>query len=406
MKAAQVFTVQNKVTLYKGEQEANSIELIELEEVGFMVVAQKNLYQIGDKVVLVQPDYNVSDIPLFESYIRPNGDESKSMLGKVNGLPRRIRAKKFNLSKEPNGTPVYSNGILLPISEVEDYLESKGINFYIGKGFGEIKLSLEDLDLDLTESLGITKYEEPEYTSKGGVKVAGGIKFPDGVYRTDEENINNLWKELTYPITLVGTEKCDGSSISIGITPQIPEGFICSRNMRKKLTIKKVVGRKKETLWVKILSWFGYGTDLNIYEEVESDDDFVKHGKPLLDHLINSGESNIILRGELNGGNLKGSGNKNNPASKEPVNIKIFGIDRMVDNLAVKVSYEEFIDTTKRLGLTTVKEVFNQTFNSKEELVSVCEDYFKDNMIEGIVVRSLDSIFSAKFMNLKYDSLK
>lgn len=123
MKAAQVFTVKNKITLYKGEQEASSIELIELEEVGFMVVAQKNLYQIGDKVVLVQPDFNVSDIPLFESYIRPNGDESKSMLGKVNGLPRRIRAKKFNLSKEPNGVPVYSNGILLPINEVEDYLE-------------------------------------------------------------------------------------------------------------------------------------------------------------------------------------------------------------------------------------------------------------------------------------------
>lgn len=391
MKAANVVTIKNKITLYKGEQEANSIELIELEEVGYELVSQKNLYQIGEKAVLVQPDFNVPDISLFESYIRPNGDESKSMLGKVNGLPRRIRAKKFNLSKEPNGDSVYSNGILLPISEVEDYLEVVFDSWH---------------NLDLTEALGITKYEEPEYTSKGGVKVAGGIKFPDGVYKTDEPNINTLWNKISYPIQLVGTEKADGSSISIAITPQIPEGFICSRNMRKKLTITKVIGRRNQTLWEKFLSWFGWGTDLNMYEEVPSDDDFVKHGKYLLSYLINSGESNLILRGELNGGNLKGSGNRNNPASKEPVNIKIFGADRMDNGLAKKVGYYEFMAIKNKLGLSTVKEVFNETFNSKEELVKKCEDYFKDNLIEGIVVRTLDSTFSAKIMNLKYDSLK
>ena len=78
----------------------------------------------------------------------------------------------------------------------------------------------------------------------------------------------------------------------------------------------------------------------------------------------------------------------------------------MDNGLAKKVSYYEFIEVTKRLGLSTVKEVFNETFNSKEELVKKCEDYFKDNLIEGIVVRTLDSTFSAKIMNLKYDSLK
>ena len=78
--AVSIVTVKNKIPLYKGDEQANSIEVIELEEVGFELVANKTLYQIGDKAVYIQPDYCVSDIPLFESFIRPNGDESKSML--------------------------------------------------------------------------------------------------------------------------------------------------------------------------------------------------------------------------------------------------------------------------------------------------------------------------------------
>jgi hypothetical protein len=122
MNPVSIVTIKNKIPLYKGDEQANSIEVIELEEVGFELVANKTLYQIGDKAVYIQPDYCVSDIPLFESFIRPNGNESKSMLGKIEGLPRRIRAKKFTLSKEPNGDPVYSNGILLLYYEVQEYL--------------------------------------------------------------------------------------------------------------------------------------------------------------------------------------------------------------------------------------------------------------------------------------------
>ena len=91
--------------------------------------------------------------------------------------------------------------------------------------------------------LKITKYEEPEHTNKYGIKTGAGKVFPEGVYKTDEENINNLWNHLEnkigYPVILVGTEKIDGSSITIGI--KNGEGFICSRNVNKPLTIKKVV---------------------------------------------------------------------------------------------------------------------------------------------------------------------
>ena len=407
MNPVSIVTIKNKIPLYKGDEQANSIEVIELEEVGFELVANKTLYQIGDKAVYIQPDYNVSDIPLFESFIRPNGDESKSMLGKVEGLPRRIRAKKFTLSKEPNGDPVYSNGILLPLLEVRDYLN--------------IGLTEVLVNTNLTELLGITKYEEPEPVSKSGLKSGQTeSKFPEGLYKTDEENINNLWnhieKKIGYPVTLVGTEKVDGSSITIGVTPKIPEGFICSRNLRKKLTIKKVVGRKKPKglKYIKYLyKSFLYKInlckkpDLNIYTEIENDDDFVRYGKPYLDVLLKESYGNIVLRGELNGGKLKGSGNKNNPASKEPANIKFFGLDKINEyGEAQKIPYLLFKTECEKAGVPLVKEVFNKQFNSKEELLTECNNYFKTNMIEGIVVRTLDSKFSAKVMNLEYDSKK
>ena len=400
--------MKNKIPLFKGKEQANTIELIELEEFGFELVTNKTLYQIGNRAVFIQPDYCVSDISLFDSFIRPNGDESKSMLGKVGGQARRIRAKKFNLSKAPNGDPVYSNGILLPITEVFDYLycDMKDWN-------NEDKLRrLSEIGEEFKKLLRITKYEEPEHTNKYGVKI-GLIKgkFPEGLYKTDEEDINNLWKDLenkiTYPVTLVGTEKIDGSSITIGVTPKIPEGFICSRNLRKKLTITKIIGHREPTIWEIFKSWFGITPNLKITEEVENDDDFVRHGKPYLDILLNNGETSLVLRGELNGGKLKGSGNKNNPASKEQPNIKFFGMDTVDEyGIATKCPYKLLKDICNGLNFPTVKEVFIKEFNSKEELIEECNNYFKTNMIEGIVVRTLDSKFSAKAMNLDYDSKK
>lgn len=408
MNPVSIVTIKNKIPLYKGDEQANSIEVIELEEVGFELVANKTLYQVGDKAIYIQPDYCVSDIPLFESFIRPNGDESKSMLGKVGGLPRRIRAKKFTLSKEPNGDPVYSNGILLPINDVEKYCKENKKSWHN---------STHWINNSLSEVLNITKYEEPEiiFNKKDnrnfpdGFK--GNFKFPEGIYKTDEENINNLWnhieKKIGYPVTLVGTEKVDGSSITIGVTPKIPEGFICSRNLRKKLTIKKIVGQRDMTFWETIKFFFGKNIDTNIYEEVENDDDFVRYGKPYLDLLINSKETNLIFRGELNGGKLKGSGNKNNPASKEQASIKVFGLDRINEyGEAEKIPYLLFKTECEKAGVPLVKEVFNKEFNSKEELLAECNNYFKTNMIEGIVVRTVDSKFSAKVMNLEYDSKK
>ena len=106
--------VERKIPLFKNGEPAQNIELIKLEGLGFSIVSQKNLYNIGDIAVYVEPDYNLTNNKLFESFISPNGEPKKSKLGSHN----RVRAIKFNFQKENETDPVYSNGILLPLSKV------------------------------------------------------------------------------------------------------------------------------------------------------------------------------------------------------------------------------------------------------------------------------------------------
>jgi len=396
--AVSIVTIKQKSPLFKNGEAAERIELIELEENGFTLVSGKDLYQVGDKAVYIQPDFNLSDIPLFESFLRPNGDVTKSMLGKVEGVPLRIRAKKFNFSREGSIDPVYSNGILLPRKDVADYIWKND--------YTDDNLLIHFYQLDLTELLGITKWEEPEVKDKAGNKVGGSRVFPEGLYKTDETNINNLWghieNKIGYPITLVGTEKVDGSSITIGI--KNGKGFICSRNQQLDLLVKKHVGRRTKTLLEKLLFWTK--PDLNLYNLVENDSDFIVYGKPYLNELQRE-YTNVVLRGELNGGNLKGSGNKHNPASKEKPNIKFFGADSInSQGIAEKCPYKLLKYVCEAMEFPMVKEIFNKEFNSRQEIEEECEGYFKENMVEGIVLRTQDSKFSGKYMNNLYDSKK
>jgi RNA ligase (TIGR02306 family) len=386
--AVQLITIKEKVPLFKGDEKAERIELILLEENGFEIVSQKDLYQVGDKAVYIQPDFCLSDIPLFEGFIRPNGDESKSMLGKVGGLPRRIRAKKFNFHRG-DGNSVYSNGILLPFYEVQKYLN-----------FPNTEKS------NYTELLQITKYEEPESNSGPGIKGGSSIAFPQGIIRTDEENFNNLIHHVERLLScrLIGRQKIDGSSITLWYKDG--KSGIASRNLGKPLTIKKVTGRRKKTLLEIIMFW--KKPDLNIYEEVECDSDFVKYGKPYLDKLVKYCEQNkvnLVLQGELCGKGMKGSGNKNNPHSKEETDIVFFNVCKY-EQQSIRLSENEFFEIVKKLELNIPTMYFDGIFNTINEIKQACERIFKTNLIEGIVLRDENHNFSCKYMNNEYDSKK
>lgn len=398
MNAVQIVTIKSKIPLFKGEEKAERIELIQLEENGFELVSQKDLYQVGDKAVYIQPDFCLSDISLFEGFIRPNGDESKSMLGKVEGKPRRIRAKKFNFHRG-DGNSVYSNGILLSYEDVQLFL------FFDKKGNKANRILLENEDL--SELLNITKYEEPEKDAlDNNIKGGSSIRFPEGIIRTDEENFNNLLHhiEKLLPCRLIGRQKIDGSSITLWYKDG--KYGIASRNLGKPLTIKRVTGRRTKTLFEKILFW--KKPDLNIYSEVESDSDFVKYGKPYLNKLIEHCDEykvNLVLQGELCGQGMKGSGNKNNPTAKEPTDIIFFNVCKY-ENQSVKLSEEDFDLYSNSLEFKTPKLYFDRVFNTIEEVKQECEFVFKSELIEGIVLRDENHNFSCKFMNNEYDSKK
>ena len=393
----QLITIKEKVPLFKGDEKAERIELILLEENGFELVSQKNLYQVGDKAIYIQPDYCVPyDSLLFDSFVRPNGDESKSMLGKVGGLPRRIRAKKFNFHKG-DGNSIYSNGILLSFDEVGRYLESsKNINIW-----------KKNYDFnDLTTDLEITKYEEPEDNSGHGIKNGSSTAFPKGITKTNEENFNNVFKTLEklLPCRLIGRQKIDGSSITLWYKDG--KYGIASRNLGKPLFIKKVIGRRKKTFLEILQFWKKF--DLNIYEEKENDCDFIKYGKPYLDKLINyckNNNVNLILQGELCGQKVKGSGNKHNPHSKIPTGIIFFNVCEY-ENQSIKLSETEFNKICNEIIFTPAPLYFNKIFYTIEEIKQECENIFKNRLIEGIVLRDENHNFSCKYMNNEYDSKK
>ena len=379
----QIVTIKDISILYKGDDPATYIEKVSLEENDFPLITQKNLYSPGDKVVYIQPDYNLPDIELFESFIRPGGDPSKSILGSKN----RIRAKKFAFHLG-NGESVYSVGILLPLLVVEKYISDNKLK-------GD----------NLTEKLGVYKYEEPEPINGG--KQNSGSTFPSGMYKTDEPNWNNVSKSAVFPGEYVGTVKSDGSSTTTYYS-KYDEG-ICSRNMKKPLTIKKVIGKRKLNFIDKIKKFFGSKIDLRLFETVDNDDKFVILLKSYLEKLKNYCADNklfLALRGEANGQTWKGSGNKNNPDAKNNENVKFFGIDDLSSGRSIKLGELEFDRICTELELNRCEIVFKGYFETKEDLILKCEEYFKNNLIEGIVIRNFDSTFSAKYMSLEYDSKK
>ena len=232
--ATKIVTVKEIIPLFKGEEQANAIELALLEEVGNTMVVQKDLYKIGDKVLFIQPDYCLPDIPLFSEYLAPGGDPKKCKLGGQN----RIKAIKFNLHIG-DGQPVYSYGILIHPTHILE----------------RTKLDLIERDWD--KELKITKYEEPEPAMKSNAGKGMSTPFPKEMYKTDEENINNLINYMKFPVKLILSEKVDGSSITIWY--KNGKSGIASRNLGKPLEYNKIVGIRKKMFWHKIFELILFG---------------------------------------------------------------------------------------------------------------------------------------------------
>jgi hypothetical protein len=407
MRATQVVTIKQLTTIFKNGEAANNIELCNVHEHNFDIIVQKGLYKCGDKAIYIQPDFC---LPITKKDSVPTQAEMLfESFNKRLGTGGRIRAIKFNFSTDvKSDTPIYSFGVMLPVQEVVDRMQIQDIQ-----------------SVDLDEVLCITKYEEPETAFSG----LNDGDLPYGMYKTDETNIMNC-NRMEFPITLDGTVKVDGSSITIynRYSDENSDDYgICSRGLKKKLEQHFVSGyatsdgtlirkhfdkeRQCSGFFDEKTSLF-YETPCEDWTEIkkEYDDTFVKLGKPILEKLRKyclENNKQYALRGELYGQGLKGSGNKNNPHAKLKQGIKFYGLDDYSKGYTRKLPCSEFEQVCNELGLEYCDVVFkNVTFNSFDEIKEMCNEYFKNYMIEGIVLRTADCRFSAKFMNADYDSKK
>jgi RNA ligase (TIGR02306 family) len=170
---------------------------------GWKVVAQKGLYTVGDLAVYFEID---SWMPTNLAPFLSKGKEPREFQG-IKGE----RLKTIKLRGQ------LSQGLLMPLDEAIPETHT----------FGE--------DSDVTEYLGIVKWEKPMNAQLAGVCKGN---FPSLIPKTDQERAQNLVKEIVAAnergTKFEITEKLEGSSM----TCYLIDGVfgVCSRNMDLKET--------------------------------------------------------------------------------------------------------------------------------------------------------------------------
>lgn len=190
------------------------VEMVTVDGWTCMVAKSEN-FKPGDTCIFCEPD---SVFPATEEW---------EFLRKYN---YRIKTQKF---KDADGLPIYSQGLVLPVSKVKKC-------FVLGD--------------DVTAELGITQYEDTrdvevekkfknplmryEWFRKltGRAKIVHG-DFPAEISKTDEERVQNCPDRWKLSDAWIATEKVDGQSGTFLLRQKKflfwkrYEFVVCSRNM-------------------------------------------------------------------------------------------------------------------------------------------------------------------------------
>lgn len=298
---------------------------------GWQLVVKKGEFKVGDLAVYCEIDSILPDRPEF-AFLKPRGMRIRTI---------RLRGQ-------------VSQGICFPLSILPDHIEIQE-------------------DLDLTEILGIEKYEPPIPAYLSG-KVKG--KFPSFIPKTDETRVQILQKVLDkyQGVSCYVSEKLDGSSATYFIKDG--EFGVCSRNME-------------------------------LYEDDENS--FWKVARELhVEEKLRSLNKNIAIQGEL-----IGEGIQDNKLRLRGQTVRIFNafdIDRFE-----YLPYQEFLDLMGKLDLPIVPimEADYKLENDIEVIVkkaTVKSLICKDVWAEGIVIRphleKMDLLLSIESFNTGRVSFK
>jgi len=316
-------------------------DMIELASVGgWNVVVAKNVgHKIGDKVVYCEID---SFLPIKEEFEFLRKSSYKKM-----GDQEGFRLKTIKLRGQ------VSQGLILPISVVPI------VQFATGHDLPE--------GLDVTEMLGIVKYEPPIPAELSG-KVKGG--FPSFLHKTDEERVQNLVKEYgEYKLTSVHqfymTEKLDGSSATFYMNEG--EFGVCSRNL-------ELLETEGNTFW-------------KVARELDLENKLKDKG-------------NICLQGELIGEGIQGNPYKIKGQTVHFFNA--FDIDKQA-----RLGINEFLVLLDDMELSSVPildvaMLLPETVTGMLELAEGKSRLNNNAEREGVVVHSLDNTISFKAISNKF----
>lgn len=288
---------------------------------GWNVVVQKGLYKEGDKVIYCEIDSLCPDWPEFE-FLRPRG----------------MRIRTVRLKGQ------ISQGICFPLSILSDP-------------------RVFCVDDDVTDILGIVKYEPPIPANLGGT-VKGS--FPSFLCKTDETRVQVLQPVLD---KYKGTpcyvmEKLDGSSATYFIKDG--EFGVCSRNLELKET-------EGNTFW-------------KVARELD------------IENKLKSLGYNCAIQGELIGEGIQD--NKYKLKGQTVHFFSVFDIDKYE-----YAGYEKFINTMKDLGLNIVPIISKDAYILENDIEALVKTSIGKSALnpdawrEGIVIRPLNETIDHEVSN-------
>lgn len=336
---------------------ADRIQVATLTGLAFSFVIGKDSFKVGESVLYFPID---SILPLALA-------EKLGVAGKLSGKDKnRISTCKLK------GT--ISQGIVGKLSLINDFLVEKYGSDFVEKCL-EIKPS------EITEWLGVTKYEPPEVVCKGGKLV----KHAEGVHTYDIEGADRYPKvvdKLMDQVVFI-TEKVEGSNWYGGVDA----------------AGNPIVGQRSGAI---ILD--DPNTSDHTWWKVARDLEIITKASKIQSEYFN--HKSVIFRGELAGGSIQSN------LYKFP-KFRIFVFDILIDGQYVDV--EQFLKLTSDFGIETApvlsKDKTLREWLGGKTVKEACHgnSVLGDNLREGIVIKPMteqyDEILGGRLFIKQRDSI-
>jgi hypothetical protein len=359
---------------------------------GFHVVIPKNKYVVGDEIIYVPID---SVLPNnLESKLFPEGSKIKLHNSRV----RQIRIRGFA-----------SQGMLISKEEISEFTDVS-------------KFSLED---DLSESLGIIKYEPPapEFTPRLKTSRNKPLENPLFHKYNGLENVKWFPNLFTEGELVVVEEKLHGSNCRASmlptVIPSLNEFFGCLNQLKTRKGDTKTILLSSLNMLKRIVSGklgllpkyeFCYGS--NNVELTNRVGYSGFYGEDVYGNVLKGVKAkDKIKEGETIYGELIGQGIQKNYdyGFKDRHHFVLFDVKKTLDNSEhVWLSPKEVRQYAEERGFDVVPVLYEGPFNKEKvyELTKGDSVYCPEQKIrEGVVIKSIES-YNDKFCPNNRKSLK